>query len=100
MVFYTNDHLGTPQKIIAVNGAVVWTAKYSSFGKAEVGLPSSIANNLRSAGQYYDKETGLHYNYYRYYDSQIGGYLTTDPLGLVGKGDVLYYSTIISLANG
>jgi RHS repeat-associated protein len=40
--------------------------------------------NLRFAGQYYDAETGLHYNYYRYYDPQSGRYITSDPIGLEG----------------
>ena len=34
--FYHNDHLGTPQKMTGVNGAVVWSAKYSSFGEATI----------------------------------------------------------------
>jgi len=64
--FYHNDHLGTPQKMTAVNGAVVWAALYSAFGEAQV-LPSSIVeNNLRFAGQYFDQESGLHYNRFRY----------------------------------
>ncbi len=60
--FYHNDHLGTPQKMTAVNGLVVWAAKYSSFGKAEVDPASTVENNLRFAGQYEDAETRLHYN--------------------------------------
>ncbi|CAB1062354.1 Rhs-family protein, partial [Olavius sp. associated proteobacterium Delta 1] len=63
--FYQNDHLGTPQKLTAVNGAVVWSVKYFSFGKADVDASSSITNNLRFAGQYFDQESGLHYNYNR-----------------------------------
>jgi YD repeat-containing protein len=52
--FYQNDHLGTPQKLTAVNGAVVWSAKYSSFGEAAVHPSSTIVNNLRFPGQYFD----------------------------------------------
>jgi RHS repeat-associated protein len=39
---------------------------------------------LRFPGQYYDAETGLHYNYHRYYDPDTGRYLTPDPIGLAG----------------
>ena len=82
--FYQNDHLGTPQKLTAINGAVVWAAKYTSFGEADVEASSTITNNLRFPGQYYDQETGLHYNFFRYYDSTLGRYLTSDPIGLAG----------------
>jgi RHS repeat-associated protein len=75
---YQNDHLGTPQKMTAVNGAVVWSAKYNSFGEANVEV-ESVENNLRFPGQYADVETGLHYNYHRYYDPKVGKYLRTDP---------------------
>ena len=44
----------------------------------------TIENNLRFAGQIFDSETGLHYNYHRYYDPATGRYLTTDPIGLEG----------------
>jgi RHS repeat-associated protein len=78
--FYQNDHLGTPQQMTSVNGGVVWLAKYSSFGDAEVDPSSNIINLLRFPGQYYDQETSLHYNYHRYYHSDIGRYMKVDPL--------------------
>ena len=39
---------------------------------------------LRLPGQYFDKETNLHYNYYRDYDPNIGGYKESDLIGLEG----------------
>jgi RHS repeat-associated protein len=89
--FYHNDHLGTPQKMTVTNGAVVWSAKYSSFGEAFVDLTSSVENNLRFPGQYYDDETGLHYNYHRYYDPTTGRYLIPDPIGLKGGINLFAY---------
>jgi RHS repeat-associated protein len=50
----------------------------------------TIQNSLRLPGQYYDAETGLHYNWHRYYDSKLGRYVRTDPIGFEGS-DVNWY---------
>jgi RHS repeat-associated protein len=42
-------------------------------------------------GQYYDQETGLHYNYFRYYNPQTGRYITPDPIGLEGGINLFIY---------
>lgn len=109
--YYHIDHLGTPQAMTDASGATVWKADYEPFGKATVKV-GKIENNLRFPGQYYNRETGLHYNYFRDYDPTTGrytefdviglrgglnGYLYananplsfTDPLGLVSLGEVL-----------
>ncbi len=91
-VFYVhNDHLGTPQAITDENQVIVWQAEYDPFGKATV-TTETITNNIRFPGQYFDSETGLHYNYYRYYDSSTGRYITSDPIGLEGGLNTYAYA--------
>jgi large repetitive protein len=76
--FYHNDHLGTPQKMTDIDGDVVWSATYGAFGNATIDPASTVTSNLRFPGQYFDEETGLHYNWQRYYDSKRGEYITKD----------------------
>src|SRR5690606_41970811 len=76
-----NDHLGTPQLLIDDDQAIIWQADYEDFGA--VTANGVVEQNIRFPGQYYDKETGLHYNYYRDYDPHLGRYLQPDPIGLL-----------------
>jgi RHS repeat-associated protein len=88
--YYHNDHLGTPQKMTDMNGAVVWSADYRPFGQADVTV-NTVVNNFRFPGQYYDQGTGLHYNWHRYYDPGIGRYLRADPIGLIAGVNLFRY---------
>ncbi|MEZ9469299.1 RHS repeat-associated core domain-containing protein [Vibrio lentus] len=58
---------------VNASGQVVWNSSYSPFGKASI-LTSTQGPtfNQRFPGQYYDADTGLHYNWHRYYDSALG----------------------------
>jgi RHS repeat-associated protein len=69
------------QKIVDAGGRTVWSATYDSFGRIQVQV-SEIENNLRFPGQYYDQETGLHYNFHRYYEPGVGRYMTEDLIDL------------------
>ncbi|MCF6256779.1 MAG: RHS domain-containing protein, partial [Gammaproteobacteria bacterium] len=82
--YYQNDNVGTPYKLTSNAGAVAWEAYYKSFGGVILEPGNTITNNLHFPGQYYDTETGLHYNYHRYYDPSTGRYITSDPIGLQG----------------
>ena len=89
--WFINDHLGAPRTIVNSSGQVVWQAAYLPFGKAEV-LVDTVENNFRLPGQYYDAETGLHYNMFRYYDPDTGRYITADPIGLDGGLNLFLYA--------
>lgn len=82
--YYHNDHLGATHKISDAGSNVVWSATYAAFGKVQINLAAMVINNLQFPGQYQDEETGLHYNWYRHYESLSGRYSQTDPIGFVG----------------
>jgi RHS repeat-associated protein len=82
--YYHADHLGTPRMMTSGSGTVVWRVETDPFGN-EIGTPlTTVENNLRFPGQYFDTETGLHQNYFRDYDPKTGRYIQADPLGLEG----------------
>jgi RHS repeat-associated protein len=94
IAFYQCDHLGTPQELTDHEGKVAWSALYKAWGQAkeaisEAAQKAGIGNPIRFQGQYFDDETGLHYNRYRYYDPETARHLTQDPIGLSG-GENLY----------
>ena len=72
----------TPRKLTDDAGQVVWSASYRPFGEASI-RAGYVTQNLRFPGQYYDEESGLHYNYHRYYDPSIGRYIQSDPTGIL-----------------
>ncbi|MCP4115567.1 MAG: RHS repeat protein [Desulfobacteraceae bacterium] len=78
-----NDRAGTPKKLKREDNYSTdgdWEGEYQAFGRCTV-KKEAITFNLRFAGQYFDQETGLHYNLNRYYDPRIGRYLRPDPAG-------------------
>jgi len=90
-VYYVyNDHLNTPRAITTgANNTLVWRWHSDAFGSMlpqqdPDGDGQAFEFNLRFSGQYYDSETRLHYNYFRYYDPSTGRYITSDPIGLKG----------------
>ena len=90
-LYYTHvDHLGSVQLLTDSAGGVVWSADYKPFGEVNI-ISAVVENNLRFPGQYYDGESGLHYNYFRDYDPGIGRYVESDPIGLGGGLNTYVY---------
>uniref|UniRef100_UPI00300B45F6 RHS repeat-associated core domain-containing protein n=1 Tax=Acinetobacter guillouiae TaxID=106649 RepID=UPI00300B45F6 len=98
--FYHCDHLGTPQEMTDHTGLIIWKANYFAWGECKVERAKSnffenseiISNNIRFQGQYFDQETGLHYNRYRYYSPYVGRFISKDPIGLTGGHNVYTYA--------
>ncbi|NAT60485.1 type IV secretion protein Rhs, partial [Pseudomonas syringae pv. actinidifoliorum] len=82
--YYHTDQIGTPLEMTDAEGQIVWQAKYRAWGAIEKLVVNEVEQNLRFQGQYFDVETGLHYNTFRYYDPEIGRFTTQDPIGLLG----------------
>ncbi len=88
--FYVKDHLDTPQKVVDESGDVKWTGEYSAFGEVTVSL-NDVTNHFRFPGQYLDGETGLYYNYQRYYDPTLGRYMSEDQIGFIDGVNLYQY---------
>ncbi|MDT7846995.1 RHS repeat-associated core domain-containing protein [Streptomyces justiciae] len=76
------DLVGAPSELVDEHGDIAWRARSTLWGTTAWAAGSTTYTPLRFPGQYYDPETGLHYNHFRYYDPEAARYLTTDPLGL------------------
>ena len=92
LLYVITDHLGTPRELMNDRGIELWRGKFGVWGELLAQEAINDADydnnkpqcNLRFQGQYYDTETGLHYNRHRYYDPQTTQYLSADPMGLAG----------------
>lgn len=89
VLYLETDHLNTPIAARDENAKLVWKWESDAFGST---LPNEDPDgdgqkttiNLRFPGQYFDKESGFHYNHHRYYDPLTGRYLSSDPIGPSG----------------
>jgi RHS repeat-associated protein len=89
ILYFELDQLGTPRQARERVGTIVWRWESDGYGTSAAnedpdgnGQPTTV--NLRFPGQYYDEESGLHYNWHRYYVPRLGRYLSSDPIGLAG----------------
>ncbi|QJE02323.1 hypothetical protein HH212_21755 [Massilia forsythiae] len=86
------DQRGAVEAVTDEHGATVWNARLGAYGGLRMVRGHADAMPLRLAGQYADRETGLHYNVHRYYDPRRGRYLQPDPLGIGGGLNTYAYT--------
>lgn len=84
------DHLGTPTMMTGSTATKIWEIETKPFGDGST-ITGTATLNLRFPGQYFDAETGNHYNYFRDYNQSLGRYLQSDPVGLRGGINLFTY---------
>lgn len=90
---FTNQ-IGAPIRVEDSNGTDVWNAQIDPYGYAHVSPQSSCELNLRFAGHYFDDETELHFNRFRYFAPVWGRYIQSDPAGIEGGINLNSYPVV------
>ena len=90
--YFHCDQIGIPREMTDKDGNLLWFGNYTGWGrlKEENKVTDSAYQPFRLQNQYADRETGLHYNFFRYYEPDAGRFVNQDPIGLMG-GTNLYF---------
>ena len=110
--YFITDHLGSTVALTDANGAITSSTTYDSFGNAAPkqaagsaasgtgsaasstgNAASNIATTYRYTGREYDADTGLYYYRNRWYDPELGRFISEDPIGFAG-GDINLYGYV------
>ncbi|WP_414506493.1 putative T7SS-secreted protein [Streptomyces sp. NEAU-L66] len=76
------DLVGTPSELVSETGDITWDTRGTLWGGITWRNSSTAYTPCRFPGQYFDPESSLHYNFYRFYDPAAARYISPDPLGL------------------
>ncbi|WP_373796666.1 RHS repeat domain-containing protein [Neisseria dentiae] len=89
--YFYCDQAGSPREITNDEDGLLWLGIYKGFGelREETNL-AGIHQPFRLQNQYCDFETGLHYNFFRYYDAGTGRFISQDPIGLLGGANAYF----------
>jgi RHS repeat-associated protein len=108
--YFHTDLNGAPEELTDIDGQLLWQVRYRAWGNTVMEewahssttsaaassaispAPVTSEQNLRFQGQYLDRQTGLHYNTFRYYDPDTGRFLCQDPIGLAGGINLYQYA--------
>jgi RHS repeat-associated protein len=88
------DHIGTPREMLDSHAKVIWSAAFSAWGQTDRPVTSIAKHDcpMRFQGQWFDEESGLHYNRFRYYDPKDSRFISPDPIGVVGGLNLYQYT--------
>ena len=89
--YFHCDQIGIPRDMTDKDGNLLWFGDYYGWGKlkSETNTSGTAHQPFRLQNQYCNRETVLHYNFFRYYKPEAGRFVNQDPIGLIG-GENLY----------
>ena len=87
--YFITDHLGSTVALADASGTITSSTTYDSFGNAA----SSIPTSYRYTGREYGVDTGLYYYRNRWYDPEIGKFISEDPIGFA-SGEINMYAYV------
>ena len=90
LTYIHTDQVAQPQKMTDASGNIVWDRVATPFG-VEVSLTGILTQSLRFPGQTNDPETSLNQNWHREYAPELGRYVQSDPIGLMGGINIYAY---------
>ena len=84
--YFHCDQIGIPREMTDKDGNLLWFGNYTDWGrlKEETKVTDSAYQPFRLQNQYADRETGLHYNFFRHYEPDAGRFVNQDPIKLKG----------------
>ena len=92
--YFHNDQIGIPREMTDIHGNLLWYGDYTAWGrlKKDGRIYQNAHQPFRLQNQYFDEETGLHYNLMRYYEPEVGRFVNQDPIGLLGGINLYQFS--------
>ena len=93
--YFHCDQIGIPREMTDKDGNLLWFGNYTGWGrlKEETKVTGTAYQPFRLQNQYADRETGLHYNFFRYYEPDAGRFVNQDPIGLLGGNNLYQYAS-------
>ena len=94
LAYFHTDQIGIPKEMTDIHGNLLWYGEYTAWGrlKKDERVYRNAHQPFRLQNQYYDEETGLHYNLMRYYEPEAGRFVNQDPIGLLGGINLYQFS--------
>ena len=95
--YFHCDQIGIPREMTDKDGNLLWFGNYTGWGrlKEETKVTDSAYQPFCLQNQYADRETGLHYNFFRYYEPDAGRFVNQDPIGLLGGENIYRFGNSI-----